>query len=205
MPIKINFKNTSFHISINSLRLYLLNYLSLECLLIFLSNLYILQWLEKSFKFMVFRLLKNAFSSQKIKSRQFYSCLSPFVKLSRRRLSSLPRLRDMTYFPQAAFFHRKRRNEKSDDMQHYIIYILCELHFFQMWWLYSFVNVICTIQYGGNFIISSLKPWPLGTKFTSGDNRYFDQGLLFIGRFKAGSVPEMRNKEELSPFVYKLA
>ena len=87
----------------------------------------------------------------------------------------------------------------------YIIYILCELHFFQMWWLYSFVNMICTIQYGGNFIISPLKPWSLGTKITSGDNRYFDPGWLFIGRFKGGSVPEMRTKEELSLFVYKPA
>ena len=41
-------------------------YLSSECLLNFLSNLYILPWACKILKFMLFRLLENTFGSQKI-------------------------------------------------------------------------------------------------------------------------------------------
>ena len=43
-------------------------YLSPEHFLNFVSNLYILPWLEEIFKFIVFRLLENEFSSQKIQS-----------------------------------------------------------------------------------------------------------------------------------------
>ena len=56
MSFKINLKHTSFHISINSLGLYL----SPECLLNFLSNLYIPPCVRKIFKFMVFAFLENA-------------------------------------------------------------------------------------------------------------------------------------------------
>ena len=45
-----------FHISINSLR----NYLSPECLLNILRNLYIPPWLGKIFKLMLFTFLENA-------------------------------------------------------------------------------------------------------------------------------------------------
>ena len=55
LSFKISLKDASFHISINSLGLYL----SPECFLNFLSNLYIPPWLEKNFKFMVFSFLEN--------------------------------------------------------------------------------------------------------------------------------------------------
>ena len=35
------------------------------------------------------------------------------------------------------------------------------------------------------------------------ENSYFDEGWFFIGRFKVGSVPGMRNKENLSLFMYE--
>ena len=54
-----------------------------EHFLNFFSNLYIPPWFQKSFKFMVLRLLANIFVSQKIESIDFYSCsqarLSPQV------------------------------------------------------------------------------------------------------------------------------
>ena len=43
-------------------------FISPEYFLNFLSNLYIPPWLQKSFKFMVLRLLENTFVSQKIES-----------------------------------------------------------------------------------------------------------------------------------------
>ena len=52
---KISLKDTSFHISINSLGFYL----SPECFLNFLSNLYVPPWLGKIFKFTVFTFLEN--------------------------------------------------------------------------------------------------------------------------------------------------
>ena len=36
-------------------------------------------------------------------------------------------------------------------------------------------------------------------------NRYFDEGWLFIGSFKVGSVPGMINKEVLTQFIDKPA
>ena len=55
-----------------------------EYFLIFFSNLYIAKWLQKSFKFMVSRLLENAFASQKIESVHFFLC--PQAKISPRFL-----------------------------------------------------------------------------------------------------------------------
>ena len=54
LPFKISLKDTFFHIYLNSFGLYL----SPECLLTFLSNLYIQPWLGKIFKFMVFIFLE---------------------------------------------------------------------------------------------------------------------------------------------------
>ena len=36
-------------------------------------------------------------------------------------------------------------------------------------------------------------------------NSYLDEGWLFIGSFKVGSVPGMINKEVLAQFIYKPA
>ena len=52
--------------------------------------MYIASWLGNNFKFMVFRLLKNAFASQKIESRHFNSC--PLGK-------TLPKVLIITPFP----------------------------------------------------------------------------------------------------------
>ena len=54
LSFKISRKDTSFHISFNSLG----SYLSPECLLIFLSNCYIPPCTGKIFKFMEFRFLE---------------------------------------------------------------------------------------------------------------------------------------------------
>ena len=55
MSYKIRLKDTSFRIYINSLGLYL----SPECLLNFLSRIYILPWLGKIFKLIMFLFLEN--------------------------------------------------------------------------------------------------------------------------------------------------
>ena len=34
-------------------------------------------------------------------------------------------------------------------------------------------------------------------------NGYLNEGLLFIGGFKVGNVPEVINKEVLNQFIYK--
>ena len=93
-----NLKDTSSHSFINSFGLYL----SPEYLSDFLSKLYVPPWLGKSFKFVVFRLLKNGFASQKIESTHFYSYTQ--AKLSPRFLQSSPRQRKITHPPTAAFF-----------------------------------------------------------------------------------------------------
>ena len=71
----INLKAVLSHISLDPS----VFHLSPEHLLNFLSNLYAPPWFEENFKFIVFRLLENAFASQKIKSSHFknffYSCV----------------------------------------------------------------------------------------------------------------------------------
>ena len=59
--------------------------LSPEYFWIVFSNLYIAPWLQKSFKFMMLRLLGKAFVSQKIESVHFYLC--PQTKIYPRFLS----------------------------------------------------------------------------------------------------------------------
>ena len=77
-------------------------FISPEPFLNFFLNLYIPPWLQKSFKFMVLRLLTNTFVSQKIESVHFYSC--PQVKLSPRLLSLPLRQKEVTHSSQTAFF-----------------------------------------------------------------------------------------------------
>ena len=43
----------------------------------------------------------------------------------------------------------------------------------------------------------------LDTKIKSEKNSYFDEGWLFIGTFKVGSVTGMINKDVLAQFIYK--
>ena len=62
----------------------------------FFSNLYIPSWLQKSFKFMVLRLLENTFVSQKIESVYWW----PQAKLSPRFLSSPLQTEGNYPFPQ---------------------------------------------------------------------------------------------------------
>ena len=35
------------------------------------------------------------------------------------------------------------------------------------------------------------------------ENSYLNEGWLFIGRFKVGSLPRMINKDMLAQFIYK--
>ena len=72
-----------------------------ESFLNFFLNLYIPQWLRKSFKVMVLRLLANTFVIQKIESDHFYSC--PQTKLSRRFLSLSPRQKEITHSSETVF------------------------------------------------------------------------------------------------------
>ena len=89
---RINLNDTSSHIPIDLLGLYLVA----EYLSNILSKLYIPPLLGRVFTFMLFRLLENAFASQKIESRNFYSCTRQ-VKF----LSSPPRKREITHSTQA--------------------------------------------------------------------------------------------------------
>ena len=68
--------------------------------------------LGKVFKLMVFRLLEDAFLSQNIVSSHFLIMPLPDSKLSRRFLSSPHRQRDITDFPQAAFFTSRKKEEE---------------------------------------------------------------------------------------------
>ena len=61
-PFRINLKDTPSQISMDSLGVYL----SPDYLLNFFSDLYVPMWLGKIFKFMVLRLLENAFVSQNL-------------------------------------------------------------------------------------------------------------------------------------------
>ena len=70
-----------------------------EYFLNFSSNLDIPPWLQKSFKFIVLRLLENM--SPKIDSIHFYSC--PQTKLSSMFLSSPPRQKEITHFSKQHF------------------------------------------------------------------------------------------------------
>ena len=42
-------------------------------------------------------------------------------------------------------------------------------------------------------------------KLNQKKNSYLDEGWLFIGRFKVGSISGMINKEVLAQFIYKPA
>ena len=61
------------------------------------------------------------------------------------------------------------------------LYLIWFVTFFQMLWLYSFVNKTSIMQYGSNFIVSPYQ---------------------FIGRFKVGSIRRMRNKKALALFIW---
>ena len=67
-------------------------FISPEYFLNFFSNLYIPIWLQESFTFMVLRLLKNTFVSQKTE-------VAPQAKLSRRFLSSPLQAEENYLFP----------------------------------------------------------------------------------------------------------
>ena len=75
-------------------------FISPESFLIFFLNLYILEWLLKSFKFKVLKSLVNTCVSQKIESVHFYSCSK---QNSLRSLSLSPRQKEITHFSRAAF------------------------------------------------------------------------------------------------------
>ena len=87
----VNVHNDNYYPSLSELspRIHLLKFLwiprgfiSPEYFLNFFSNLCIVPWLRKCFKFMVLRLLENAFVSQKFESVHF--CSIPQAKFSPR-------------------------------------------------------------------------------------------------------------------------
>ena len=61
------------------------------------------------------------------------------------------------------------------------LYLIWFVTFFQMLWLYSFVNKISIMQYGSNFIVFPFQ---------------------FIGRFNVGSIRRMRNTKALALFIW---
>ena len=89
MSLKISPKDTSFHISITSLGIYL----SLECLLNFLSNFYISPGLGKNFKFMEFTFLENTLT------QGLFTYALPHIKLAPKFLLSRPRQKEITHSP----------------------------------------------------------------------------------------------------------
>ena len=77
--------------------------LSLQNLHYFLLKLYIPPWLGKTFRFIVSRLLENAFPSQKIESLHFHLC-HPHGKLSGKLLSLPPKQRGIINPPPGSIF-----------------------------------------------------------------------------------------------------
>ena len=108
--LQIGLKDTFFHVSKSSLGLYL----SPECLLNFLSNLYILPWLGKNFKFMVFTFLENALNLAKFTNVSLPSQNSPQVLIitpaRQRKLTHSPWA---TFFPKICFSQQHKYVEKT--------------------------------------------------------------------------------------------
>ena len=142
MSFKINLKHTSFYISINSLGLYL----SPECLLNFLSNLYIPPCVRKIFKFMVFAFLENALN---LSIFTYAFPLPTQSKLSPKFLSPHPRQRETTHSLRQHYFQQQKGVEEtmiyfiriqSENMKmtwNIRLFIFCMVCYF-----YSFVNNI---------------------------------------------------------------
>ena len=72
---------------------------------------------------------------------------------------------------------------------------------FQMRCFYNFVSNISTIQYCINFIVSLCNRNNFILNLYQ-IKYYFDEGRLFIGRFKIESVPEMINKKKCLPNLF---
>ena len=137
MFFKISLKDTSFHISINSQGLN--PFLQNACWI--LSG----EWSSLSKKMHWFK--------------AFLSCPSP-LKTRPQVLVITPEAEGNYSFPLAAFFrksvsptweraggnydllYQNSVRKYKDDLQDQVFYILYDLQFFQMWWLYSFVNNI---------------------------------------------------------------
>ena len=61
------------------------------------------------------------------------------------------------------------------------------------------VLLIISFTQCGKSIASPLQPWQFDTKITS-ENKisYLNEGWLFVGRVKVGSLPKTKNKEVLA-------
>ena len=70
-----------------------------------------------------------------------------------------------------------------------------------MWWLYSFVINICHIVW--YYLPLLCNHDNLTLKLHHQKNSYLDEGCLFIGRLKVGSVPGMISKVVLAQFIYR--
>ena len=99
---KIGLKDISFHISRNSIGLYL----SRECLLNFLSNFYIPPCVGKIFKFMEFTFLENGLI------RGIFTHAPPQSKLAPKFLSSHPRQKEITHSPRLSVSLNSRKGGK---------------------------------------------------------------------------------------------
>ena len=136
MSFKISLKDTSFHISINSLGLYF----SAECWCWIFSQTCIFYHVWENFQIYRVHIPRKC-----IKPRHFYSC-RPLLSLTH---TNSPRHFFLKIcFPQ----HHKGVEEtmigfiriQSEEMKMnqntrlFMLWMICI--FFQMWWLYSFVN-----------------------------------------------------------------
>ena len=89
LSFKISLKDKSFHVSINSLGLYLFS----ECLLNFLSNFCMPSYVQKMFKFMELTFLENALIGG------IFTHAHPHSKLAPKFLPSRPRRKEITHCP----------------------------------------------------------------------------------------------------------
>ena len=146
----ISLKDISFHISLNSLGLYL----SPEFLLNFFSNFYIPPCLRKIFKFMEFIFIENALIWGIFTQPLSHSKLAPTF------LSSRPGQKEITHSPRQhsskIFFPEQHKrveetifalSKLSQKMWRWLgtlgfLYFAWFVLFFQMWWFSSIANNI---------------------------------------------------------------
>ena len=123
----------------------------------YFSQTFIFQHVRKICRFMEFIHLENALI------RVIFTQVPPHSNLAHKFLLSRSKQTGITHSLRPHFFEnlfpptvgRGRGNydllyqnsvrKYEDDLEHLVFYILHDLQFFPMWWLYSFVNNICHI------------------------------------------------------------
>ena len=118
-------------------------FISPEYFMNFLSNLYTLTQWQRRFKFMVLRLLKHTFVSQKIKSVQFYSY--PQTKLSSRLLQSPHTQKKATHISRTEFFERRIMElKKMTKVKFARVFVTCfdKFYYFCNFYIFGFCFIV---------------------------------------------------------------